>query len=574
MNVFDIAGKFTVIRGSKAAEPKFRTAVSAQLIEKFGKGPFPTELIREILDFCKEFYVTEFEKVCAQENSYTFYKEIVWLNEQATELRRSEHFHALPEGLDKSYIAGYRRILKMVLEEGCRINMVSGEARDQRFFERMQPILNDLLYLGEMIYDFSESSAEQHMAEDISDISFDEHNLYVQSRRHHYEFIFEHIIAETEKIKDDFIIDKSALNDFQEAINVSFDIDYDKVKDVVALLFHHYELLPGACLSADQENFIRDLVNYTGAQKPALESFLAGLTLSRDNKMPILELIRRPNSINRFLYRPLLLWTINSKKFYVFGVHNWDEAENSLLLNAIPWGKFPTEWDLIAGLKGYVNKKKEEHDKWLDDVVEKIILDAGLMYHRGLRKLVTNEKSYPLEVKGLGEIDFLVICPAIKKILVIDCKHLQGRYGMVDWKNDYDHFIVDGKKKGYNSRIEGKVGWLTKNKKVVEEHFRRKYVDATLTLDDYTIEGVFVINTPTFYMYNSPFRIYTYHHLKEVVTGAYTDPTFSLVVDEDDNVLTYFVSYPYLRKPKLLYYEDEDDGGPVDKYGYPIKPAN
>jgi hypothetical protein len=71
-------------------------------------------------------------------------------------------------------------------------------------------------------------------------------------------------------------------------------------------------------------------------------------------------------------------------------------------------------------------------------------------------------------------------------------------------------------------------------------------------------------------MYNSEFRIYTYHHFKDIIKGNYSDPTFSLVVEED-HVINYFIKYPYLQKPKLLYYEDEDDDGEVDKYGYPIK---
>ncbi len=136
--------------------------------------------------------------------------------------------------------------------------------------------------------------------------------------------------------KDEFIIDNTASADFKKVIHDCFDIDYDKIVELVALLFNHFGLEPGDCLSAYKENFLTDAVSHTGKPKSVLESLLSGFTLSRVNKMPISEMIRKPNSVNRYLYRPLLFWTINAKPFYVFGVFSWDEAENSLLLNAIP----------------------------------------------------------------------------------------------------------------------------------------------------------------------------------------------------------------------------------------------
>lgn len=106
---------------------------------------------------------------------------------------------------------------------------------------------------------------------------------------------------------------------------------------------------------------------------------------------------------------------MNGKAFYVIGLFGWNEAENSLLLNAIPWGKFPIEWEANKTFKLYVDRKKDEHDKWLDDEVEEIIRSENLRYDRGVKKLVTPKGSYSLMQKDLGEIDFLIICPALTR---------------------------------------------------------------------------------------------------------------------------------------------------------------
>ena len=138
---------------------------------------------------------------------------MVWLHEQATNLRHSEHFKTLPDGIDKSYIAEYRRILKMIIEQGWCIDMVNGEKRNLKLKDRIHPIINELLFIGKMLIGISESIAEQGMIEDPTDISFDKNNLYVFSRRHHYEFIFIHIGYKQENENPEYIIDENGSSD-------------------------------------------------------------------------------------------------------------------------------------------------------------------------------------------------------------------------------------------------------------------------------------------------------------------------------------------------------------------------
>jgi len=570
MWVYKVGNIFEVVAGSKKPEAHYRTEISQRIIERFGKGPFSADVIKEILLFCQQYYISAFEEACGRETSHTFYREIYWLHEQAVQLRRSGYFYQLPEGLDIAYISRYRRILKMILEHGCLVDMVAGEVKDTQFVKRMEPVIDELLYLGAMIYSFAESIAEQDMVEDITDISFDDHGLYLQSRRHHYEDAVNIIATETEKIRDEFVLDENATTDYVNAVNSAFNLDYEKVVELLHHLFIYFGMEPGDVLEAHKESFLNDAAAHCGGSPQNIQLFIAGLVLNRQNKMPISELVRKPHSINRMLYRPLLEWTVNEKSYYVTGLWGWQESESGLLLNAIPWGKFADEWIGNKHFKKYVDRKSDEHDKWLDDAVEKIIVSTGLLYQRKVKTLVTPSTTYSLLEKDLGEIDFMVICPALKKILVIECKHLQGRYDMVNWRNDYYYFTVSGNNKSYNERIALKVNWLSNNIPLIETHFKLKEKDSTIDLKAYKVEGVFVLNTPTFYMYNSDFRIYTYHRLQEVITGIYKDPSFSVFRENEENLITYFVKYPFFQKPKLLFFENDDDGRPVDKYGFPL----
>ena len=571
MQIFNIVDQFTILKGDKTSEPKFRGALSKHILTKYGKDPYPTEVVTNILFFCKDFYISEFEKIIANEKSYTFYKEIVWLHEQATNLRHSEHFKTLPNGIDKSYIAEYRRILKMIIEQGCCIDMISGEKRDLKFQNRIDPILNDLLFLGTMLIGISESIAEQEMIEDVTDIAFDKNGMYVFRRRHHYEFIFRHIIEKQEKSDLEYIIDKTGDADFKKAVLDSFEIEYDKIWQTIILIMEHFNLKFGDCISAAKDGFLKDIQNYSESPLESIEKFLSGMTLTRNNKMSLSDLLKKPFSLNKYLYRPFLIWTINKKDFYVFGTASLYEAEISLSLNAIPWGKIPFEWLNVTPFKEYMNKKHDDHDKWLDDSIEKDIIETGLIYQRTLKKLITKQQTYSLETKDLGEIDFVIVAPNVKKVFIADCKHLLGRYDMVNQKNDYDHFTKDGKHKSYNTRMKLKVQWLTQNKMILEEHLQLSFSNPNLSIKDYSIEGVFFVNTPTFYMYNSDLRIYTFDQVKDVITGNYIDPTFSCVVDEEDKNIYYTIKYPYFRKPNIVYYQDEDEDYEVDKYGDPIK---
>lgn len=562
MAVHFVKDKYFVFKGEKVAEAKFRTELSRLIIDKYGKGPFHDQnAVREIVVFSLNYYISKFKEICLNEKSVRFYQNIFWFHEQATELAFLYAHQDISPDISGRYIAQYRRVLKFILEMGCEVQMVTGEGTEKKFRERIEPILHDLLFLGEMILMCVDLYAEQTMIDDVIDISFDKHGLYVFSRRHHYEFIFEHIINELGPHLTKSVVDDKGLDHLKEALQNCFGIRYEDVGHLIAAIHKENEPKGGEVVGVSWETLPVNLHNLFSVPLDVAEQFFRGLRLDRTNKMDLLDLACRPYRLNRYLYRPIIIWNIDGKDYALFGKNSWTETIIQYATNAIPWGKAPEDWMKNACFKNYVHSKEDEHDKWLDDAVEEKLKNQKLLYDRNVRHLKSSKGNVSIDVEGLGEVDFIIIAEKVKKIYVSDCKHLLGRYDIVNQKNDYNVFAVGSKKnKSYNQTMTDKLEWFNHNKDLVQEHFRIKYNAPYFSLDGYSFEGIFIVNTPTFYMYNADYRIYTITQIEEIVTGEFTDPTFMVFIDEDEKMLN--IKYPYFQKPTYITFDpfkDDDD---------------
>jgi len=76
---------------------------------------------------------------------------------------------------------------------------------------------------------------------------------------------------------------------------------------------------------------------------------------------------------------------------------------------------------------------------------------------------------------------------------------------MITQKNDFSKFTKG--KKPYNKQIENKINWIQENIENLNYHYKQEYGSGSPDITDYKIEGIFIINTPTFYMFNSEYRI-------------------------------------------------------------------
>jgi len=543
----------TILKADYKYENKYRPRLSELIIKKFGRGPYDNqETVREILVFSYKFFCDEFTKTCHKENSVRFYQYILSQHEQSIEIAFFAQPKDLPQGLTLDYIAIYRRILKWILEQACDIPLKDGEKITSHFKDRAEETLNELYFLGDMIFLCATMYAEQDMIEDVADISFDNKNHYIFHHKHHYDLVIQ-------KIRDGYgvhsfkhVVDATAVEDLKVAIQNCFGLKYDYLTTVVNEIHKTNKDKGGQYCGVGWESFPMSVNSMFGADSNQARVLFKGLTIDKSNKLELNDLACRPHTLKRYLYRPILIWKIDGIDYAFVGSNSFRESIIQLTTNAIPWGKAPDEWLQNKCFETYVHSKEDQHDTWLDNEVESRLIREGLHYHRNVTQLKNKKGNISLNMPGVGQIDFIIIDHTFKQIYVVDCKHLQGKYDMISQKNDFSNFCQGDS--CYNKQIERKLDFITKNKTILEFHNKDKYGILEPDITDYSISGIFIINTPTFYMFNSDFRIYTVDVFIDLILKRLTDPEFIIFVEDGDNSFTYKINYPYFRKPdyKLL----------------------
>lgn len=557
MPIHRVKDKYLIYLFEVEKEQKFRTELSKLIIEKFGKGKFDHTKTIEIISFGLRYAVDKFKEICFNETSVRFYQNALFLHEQVTELT---YLHSNSKGeeyskeINKKYTSKYRRTLKYILEMGCEVPMIAGEGSGADCRKRIEPKLNDCLVLGELMMMFGDLYAEQNMIEDVVNISFNENELFVFSRNHHYEFIFEHVGKEFRSQLSKSVYDETGLADLKNALQTCFGIKYEDVGHVIASIHQELEPKGGQLCGVGWETLPYNLNGLFNVPLEISEQFFQGLRLDKGNKMDLFELVCKPYKLNRYIYKPIIIWSIDGKDYALIGKNAWSESMIQYATNAIPWGKAPEVWMKNECFKNYVHRKEDEHDKWLDNAVEGKLNNLNLKFDRNIKRLKSKNGDINIDIKGLGEVDFIIIAKDIKKIFIVDCKHLLGRYDLINQKNDYNSFSIGSKNnKSYNQTMMNKVTWFKENKDKIVEHFKIKYNIKEFSVEDYNIEGIFIINTPTIYMYNSDYRIYTIYQIEEVLKGKFIDPTFNIFIDGEEDTKNLNVTYPYFKKPQYIY---------------------
>lgn len=537
-----------IYKGDYSSEAKYRPELSKLLIEHLGDGPYSNhEIVRKAITFSYNYFCDKFIELCNSETSLRFYQLILFQHEQSTELALLVNVEEYPHEISGDYIPVYRRVLKWILEQACDIALHNQEIHDDKFVKRAKEKLNELYFLGRMIFTDATLYAEQDMIEDVAEVKFDKDNYYTFDHKHHYDFIIQKITENNSIHAIKHVVDKSPVEDLKQIIESCFGLKYEYLTTVIQKIHELNKDKGGQYCGFDWEYLPMNVKLMFSSDYQKARELFTGLTLDRNNKLKLQELACRPQTMFRYLYRPITIWNVEGKDFAFIGLNGFTECIIQLVTNAIPWGKAPIEWMRNKCFKDYVHLKEDQHDKWLDDEVEKKLREINLPFHRNVSNINTKNGYLSLIQKDVGEIDFIIINHDQKKIYISDNKHLQSRYDMMNQKNDFSNFTKD--KGGYNNQISNKVKWVEDNLDNLNYHHKDIYGDSEPSIIYYKVEGIFIINTPTFYMYNSDYRIYTVDIFAQKITGKLADPELVVTINTEGVLTTLTVKYPYFRKP-------------------------
>jgi hypothetical protein len=534
---------------------KFRPIISKLLIDKFSKRLYSEAEITEILFFTLQWYQDEFLKILKEEHELTFYQGLFLLHEFSCVFHHQRPNTSPVEEISAKEFAMYRRILKLCLEQACDLKLVSKEAASLEYLKSKENIIDDLLYLGDFIYTCSNLLAEQQLVEDSVDLKFTTENQFYFDHKHHYGYLINELTKSYKGHIDRAVTGGDDFNDFIKASKNCLGVEYGQALGTIQEIHNYFDA--GKFTLDEWFIYPKNLENLYGVPFAKAEAFFKGLTLSRDNKMSLQDAVYKPHNINKYLYRPFLIWNVDGKDMTFVGDRSFIESIMSLCTNAFGWNKYPTEWGNKC-FKQYIKQKVMHNDKILENEAESIFKNNSIVYERNLTHLKKwNGQNTDIKNEECGEIDFLFVHN--DKIYVADSKHQLARYDMNNFRNDYSYFEL--KNKSYNKTIERKLNFLTTKIEEVEEHFQVIQNDKKLKIQSFQLEAIFIINTPTFIMHNNQFRLHTLKSLEEIVQNRFNDQKYNLFIDEEHHQKFLSVSYPYFKKPtyKTIDFDVFDD---------------
>jgi hypothetical protein len=215
-----------------------------------------------------------------------------------------------------------------------------------------------------------------------------------------------------------------------------------------------------------------------------------------------------------------------------------------LATNTIHWNNMPEEWRSNHGMLAFMNKKGNEHDKLLEDEIEKVFIQNKFPYCRNITSFKQKEKfNIKIDIQGIGEIDFIVVNKINKKVYIADTKYNRARYEAVGYRIDYTNF------QGYEKKLCAKTNWLKSNLQVLQEHLEMLFhIDYSIL--NFEVESVFFINTPTFYMFNGKYKAIPLIRINHFVNGTWDYPIIKLTDYQNKKMLSY--SHPYFTNPPTI----------------------
>ncbi|WP_430933223.1 hypothetical protein [Saccharicrinis sp. 156] len=514
--------------------------LSEFIIEKYGNKVFDdNNEVEAILLDSFDFFLKKFQSLIEEEKTFSFFLYTFFLNEQSWDfLIKIRSGHSLGE-VNENDFSIYRRVLKLILEQGCDIDLAWGDfptgAQVLGFDEKIQK----LYYLGSWIYTFAEQIAYQKMIGNAHTVDFDSANLIGVEWQKHYGKVYTEIVES--EIPEDYsngVYDINAVRDIKAALNSCFKIDYDEATSIIFQVKRHFS---NSDLQTIEPYVLPINLSYIkGIETIDAENFYNGMSISRTNKLSLQDAILKPYSTERYMYRPILIYCIDGVDRALIGEGKLTESLYILANNAISWNTIPKEWKLNKCMVRFMSRKGNEHDKILEDEIEALLLKNKYRYCRNIKSFKRpNQNNLNIDNHLAGEIDFIIVDDSARKIFVADSKYNKSKYEAIGYRTDYSNFL-----KSYERQLSRKVNWIRDNKIILQEHLKIIYNLSDFSITTYDVEGLFFINTPTFYMYNGTYKAITINKLESFLLGEYSLPVLEYQ-DCSGNVIN--IHHPYFK---------------------------
>jgi len=539
---YNIEGKRIIISDDKYKDIYWKE-LSEILREDFFKTEIETadpKIVSDILKFSFAFFCKKLEEKIQSENRFSFYLFCHNLHEDSIDiyLKQTEGYKL---SINEEKFAASRRILKIILEQSTKYNLKG----TPNFFLEMKEnslsysnYLEELIYIGEWAFISSEYLARVQLFPKAIGVKYDEENQEIAFLTYQpYPLFFSYIFKDLPN-HDSKVALSDCIDDLKSVIENSYSIKYDDLCYFIAEILQNPQNRLGVTILPEIAKIVKA---NTSVDHNFLDSFYDGLTVTKYNALKIEECFYKNQDIYRHTFRPILEYTIETKQYHIIGPNKWAESLTLLTTNCFPFGIFPPEWKVNNVLKKFIEKIDNTHDKVLQDPICKLLEEKKMPYEIDIKSFQSVKNQFINIDNTIGDIDILFIDMNNNKIYVSECKHNRSRFDYNNWKRDYSNF-----KDKYEKQLQRKVDWTVNNIDVIHNHFKlRKIEPIDIDLSNFEVIGIFIINAPTIYMYNSSYKCYTIYDFGRLLKNENPYPDFFITAEDTGKV--YNIKHPYFE---------------------------
>jgi hypothetical protein len=496
--------------------------------------------VRGILDSLFDYMLEQFERVVAKAvGDVSFLMFVHRMHESSVLI--ADLFHSGDEEVktqlterDFQELPVVRRVLKLIMEailpERLEKEITVEQLMSSKTSRKHVPLLEELLYLGVQVIEAKEFINIASMFEkSIALVSTWKALLSIRTASP-YHHIFNTIQRDIAAYPN---IEYEELNKELDAVlNSSFGCNLSELK----------EYMPGLGTGIiGRDEFLEEL-GFVDDRLEAVRPFYAGLTLTATNKLPLVDSFKKMQTNNRLIYRPLIEFNDhNGNAYWIVGSGKTHESLRALQTNALLWGQLPSEWNASEEMKAFVKSLEKRREGLMIQQIIEHLTKYGTLHDTSITSLLgPKNQGFNVVKNGPGEIDIIFLDEERKEIYVCECKNNRPRFEVFYWKSEYKQFVEK-----YEPQLERKYKWVIEHKELVEGHFSEKF-GKKFDFSDWSVKGLFLLMTASFYKYDGSFKALTVVDFAEFLDNDFTYEYPVLGFERDDKS-TYTVEYPYFK---------------------------
>ena len=418
------------------------------LLKEFGAEQYTDkDRVRGILIFTLKGYIDQLRTIMDSNRSFGMYQIFQILHEHSNRIVITKCLEKDFPDITATDFAMYRRVLKIILEHSCFLPLIPGESINDSE-ERCLPVIEELIYIGFLIFDYTNLIASQELIPEALSISLMEGTLDINYQHYyndvkgvingHFSGLFQEAIDTTSEVSDLFKATDSCLGVSVLAVK-------NEIESMHEYLIKEKEEAHPYASAFDLHSLIDNLSNNYDVDYNQAQTITAGLLLDDQTIDDLDRVIRSPMTIYRYHYRPIVSWKIEGyeQKMVFAGIESTKIAINQLAMNAIGWEKLPKEWNNNC-MKEYLRSKKDRFERIVEDYVEKKLLKRNIPYFRNVTHLRKhNNQNIAIDNEECGELDFIVLMN--DKIVIGEVKHLVAKHDFNGWRADASKFLTGRK---------------------------------------------------------------------------------------------------------------------------------